>query len=77
MSNRTPGVKYYASAIKSFLNEKTEVFIVQRELDGDWLVAVQTARTDPADTVTVVQWHAANGEEKMTVVRYAHIKGGI
>ena len=73
MSNRTPGVKYYASAIKSFLNEKTEVFIVQREVNGYWLVLVPTAREDPANTVTVVQWHAPDGE-KMTAVRYPHIK---
>ena len=73
MSNRTPGVIYYASAIKSFLNEKTEVIIVQREANGDWLVAVPTAGEDPANTVTVVQWHAPDGE-KMTAVRYPHIK---
>ena len=46
MSNRTPGVIYYASAIKSFLNEKTEVIIVQREANGDWLVVVPTAGPD-------------------------------
>ena len=72
MSNREPGD--YASAIKPFLNEKTEVFIVQREVNGDWLIVVPTAREDPANTVTVVQWHAPDGEEKMTAVRYAHIK---
>ena len=80
MSNRTPGVIYYASAIKSFLNEKTEVIIVQREANGDWLVVVPTqgpdahGKGDPLNTVTTVVWHAPDGTESMTAVRYAHIK---
>ena len=67
-------------AIKSFLNEKTEVIIVQREANGDWLVVVPTAGPDahsagdPLNTVTTVVWHAPDGTESMTAVRYAHIK---
>ena len=77
-SNREPGVKYYASAIKTFLNEPTEVYVVQREINGDWLIAVPTATgKDSADSVTVVQWRAGvGGEEMMTAVRYAHIAAG-
>ena len=80
MSNRTPGVIYYASAIKSFLNEKTEVIIVQREANGDWLVVVPTAGPDahsagdPLNTVTTVVWRTPEGNERMTAVRYAHVK---
>ena len=80
MTNRTPGVIYYASAIQSFLNEKTEVIIVQREANGDWLVVVPTqgpdahGKGDPLNTVTTVVWHAPDGTENMTAVRYAHIK---
>ena len=73
--NREPGVKYYAAAIQAFLNEPTEVYVVQREINGDWLIAVPTATgKDSADSVTVVQWRAGvGGEEMMTAVRYAHI----
>ena len=80
MSNRTPGVIYYASAIKSFLNEKTEVIIVQREANGDWLVVVPTVgpdahtKGDPLNTVTTVVWRTPEGNERMTAVRYAHVK---
>ena len=80
MTNRTPGVIYYASAIQSLLNEKTEVIIVQREANGDWLVVVPTVgpdahtKGDPLNTVTTVVWRTPEGNERMTAVRYAHVK---
>ena len=56
MRNRTCGVLYYAAALLPFLNEKTEVYLVQKVEVGGYSVAVPRAQTDPADSVSVVLW---------------------
>ena len=64
---------YHAAALPPFLNDKSEVALVRKEATGDYLVAVPTARTDPADTVTVVQWRGDRAEEMASAVRYGKV----
>ena len=74
MSSRTCGVVYYAAALPPLLNERTEVYLVQKVEAKGYIVAVPTLR-DPADTVTVVEWtDQDDGEEKQEVVVYGRVK---
>ena len=74
MTNRTCGVVYYAAALPPLLNERTEVYLVQKVEDKGYIVAVPTLR-DPADTITVVEWEDQDdGEEKQEVVVYGRVK---
>ena len=73
MSNRTCGEIYYAATLPSFLNEKTEVSLVQEKEDGGYIIAVPTARSDPADSVTVVLWRSAEAVEMAEVVVYGSV----
>ena len=73
MTHRTCGVVYYAAALPPFLNERTEVYLVQK-LDKGYIVAVPTLR-DPAHSVTVVEWEDQDsGEEKEEVVVYGRVE---
>ena len=73
MTHRTCGVVYYAAALPPFLNERTEVYLVQK-LDKGYIVAVPTLH-DPAHSVTVVEWEDQDsGEEKEEVVVYGRVE---